>query len=126
MKYDLKTGIPFKLNLPKFIKMYFSRHALEAARNELYGPIELEENLNTDGARVVEVETDERTGNPVKILLRKNYWKNLDVCYVISLERKVQDKFVVKTVWLNKIDYAKEKSNFYKNVDFNNPKEIKI
>ncbi len=111
MLYHYETGIPFKLNLPTTLDLHYSNHALRAAQNDRYGCIDLEDTIATKGAKVIEVETCDRTGNPIKVLIRKDHDATTDVCFAIALNNSVGGKFVVKTVWLNK------KSDLHRSLD---------
>lgn len=101
MLYHSETGFPFKVNLPRAIPLVYSLHAQQAAKGDRYGHIALESTFSTLGATVIEVETDDQTGVPVKVVLRREYDSSKDVCVVIALNSQVQGRFMVKTVWLN-------------------------
>lgn len=115
MLYHESTGFPVKINLPKMIKLWYSKHAQRAAITDRYGAIGLQNDWEHSNGRIIEMETDTR-GNPVKLVIRASYDSFHDICVVISLEAPVHDRLVVKTVWLNlKTDnHATLNENVYK------------
>ena len=104
MLYHAETGIPFNINLPVSLDLFYSDHAQRAATSDRYGRIDLHPSILTVDAKVIEVETCDRTGNPIKVLLRKPHDERNDICLAIALNSSRQGRFVVKTVWLNRKD----------------------
>lgn len=101
MLYHFEIGFPFAVNLPETMRLHYSEHAKKAAQSDRYGFINLETVIKTEGAKVIEVETDDRTKQPIKVVIRKNYDQYNDICIVILLNKAVSGGFLVKTVWLN-------------------------
>ncbi len=101
MLYHNTMGIPFELNLPETLDLHYSKHARRAAENDRYGQIRLKPSLQVANAEVVEIEVCDRTGEPIKVLLRKPYSEDLDICLAIALDSAMDGAFFVKTVWLN-------------------------
>lgn len=116
MLYHYTKGFPMTVNLPSSIPVIYSNHAVQAAQTDRYGHIRLDEVIETKYAKVVELETDDRTGAPIKVLIRMPYEGNLDVCVAISLQAVKAGKFLVKTLWLNSKDdqHKTLNSNAYK------------
>lgn len=95
MLYHADVFMP-ELNLPKgTFPLTYSNHALRAAKDDRYGMIPLLTGINTEKAKVVEVETE---GNkPVKILYRVFGNGDCDTLLAVRLP-----DWLVKTVWRNK------------------------
>lgn len=113
MLYHIDTGIPFNINLPAELNLYFSNHALHAAENDRYGKIKLSSIISTKGAKVVEVETNDQN-QPIKMVVRLPYDHKRDVVYVINLVRPINGSLVVRTVWFN------EKTDTHKTLNRSN------
>lgn len=97
MLYHMDIGFPpgLRLELPEFIELTWSKHAIKAAQDDRYAEhgINLFSKLKTAGAKIVELETVK--DKVVKIVLRQSYDDNHDICLAIAAGG------VVKTVWLN-------------------------
>lgn len=96
----MKNGLYHKdIFLPKIrlqdkpLKVYYSLHAIDAAKNDRYGKIILPDTINFCSGTIIEVEL--KNDKVVKILLRVNYSQKYDLCIVIG------SQFRVRTVWLN-------------------------
>ncbi len=101
MLYHAEIGIPFTVSLPPILDLFYSDHAKAAAKNDRLGQIRLRTSLKTDKVKIIEVETCNRTGEPIKVLVRQHHDNYNDVCLAISLRANADNKFLVKTVWLN-------------------------
>lgn len=95
-RYHYEIGIPRGLDLPRgVISLWPTRHCVEEARKDRYGPIEVPDHIDTRRARLVEVTTDDE--HRVKAALyRVSYDKDRDLCIVVSFPDRM-----VKTVWSN-------------------------
>lgn len=94
--YHFEIGFPRNLNV-RFgtLRLRYSHHARQAALNDRYGDIDLPEALNTNTAKVIEVEV---IGDRVeKVLYRVSYNDDFDLLVAVM----PRDSFV-KTVWLNR------------------------
>lgn len=102
--FHFEIGFPKGLNTRLgTLKLYYTKHAFRAARNDRYGRILLPDTLNTDKAKAIEVEL---TGRYVtKIVYRVGYNKNHDLVLVVGENNRVY------TVWLN------EKYDTHKTLD---------
>lgn len=107
MLYHTQIGLP-KVELPAIMDLFYSNHAKRASNSDRYGSIKLQNTLDLNKVKVIEVETCDYDSEIIKVLVRQPYNDHLDLCTVISLRNKVEDKYVVKTVWLNeKVDSHK-------------------
>jgi len=98
MKYHAELGIPEGLQT-QFGSMLldYSPHAMQAARDDRYGTIDLPRVLDTSKAQVIEVESDGRKAR--KVLYRVQYNGEFDLLLAVDPDRRY-----VKTVWLNRND----------------------
>lgn len=82
----------------KSYALKFTAHAIEAAKNDRYGQIDLNKikSVTIEKNRVIEVETDDLTGQIRKFVLRIPYDEKKDVVVVF-----VVPEGVVKTLWFN-------------------------
>lgn len=71
----------------------YTRHALNAARNDRYGYIELPNQIDYEHATLIEVEVD--VDDVINQVWRVNYDDSKDLVIVITNEGRV------KTVWFN-------------------------
>lgn len=96
--YHFETGLPLSAELFKLgtVPLRYSKHARFAALDDRYGPIDLPETLNTNVAKVIEVEVT--AGRVSKIVYRISYDDSMDIVFAIS------NGGMVKTVWLNMKD----------------------
>jgi len=95
--YHFEIGFPKGLNTKLgVLDLFYTRHALNAARDDRYGKINLPRRINTDKAKAIEVEV---TGYRVtKIVYRIHYNDKFDLVIVVGEECRVY------TVWLNAKD----------------------
>jgi len=95
--YHAEIGIPTSVPV-RFgkLNLRYSRHALQAANSDRYGLINLPEVLDTDKAKVIEVEVA-ADGLVEKVLYRVPHCGTCDLVIAVI----PYDSFV-KTVWLNK------------------------
>lgn len=107
----MDLGFPAHLNLelPKVIKLTWTKHALMAAQEDRYGAINITSELITTGSKIVEIEVD-KFGKVNKLVIRTSYDKSKDICHVLV------SGGIVKTVWLNL------KSDTHKTLNINNYK----
>jgi hypothetical protein len=78
----------------------YSDHAIKESRNDRYGHIPLPAKINTYQTRIIEVETD-ANGVMIKILYKVKLTDNKSLVMAIALDN---NRFHVKTVWINKAD----------------------
>lgn len=78
------------------IDLNYSNHALQAANNDRYGNIDLPDSVDTNKAKLIELEVVNNRYLS-KIVYRMEYDSEYDICIVIIPER-----WFVKTVWLNR------------------------
>lgn len=93
--YHSDVFLPVPESAFKFgmVPLTYSRHAKFAALDDRYGQINLPPVLNTDKAKLVEIEV--KTGRIVKIVYRAEYSSEFDIVFAIAVGG------YVKTVWLN-------------------------
>ena len=92
--YNKDVWMP-KLNVPTVdIILSYTYHALDAAKTDRYGVIELPESINLADYEIVELEIAD--GKPRKILIRGHYDSSRDLTMAILL----RDNRVL-TVWSN-------------------------
>lgn len=96
MLYHKDIYLPEIKKENKPVKLHYTHHAIEASKSDRYGQINLPEKINLIEWDLVELETDDKTGNIQKIVVRKNYSKIHDIVLVI-----IPSTCRVKTVWLN-------------------------
>lgn len=95
--YHKDLGIPESIPT-RFgtLDLFYSKHALHAANTDRYGYIQLPDTLNTDKARVIEVEVAS-DGCVEKVLYRVPHCGTFDLLIAV-----IPYRGFVKTVWLNK------------------------
>jgi hypothetical protein len=102
MLYHCELGFP--KNIPNnfgTILLDYSRHALEASQNDRYGTIRLPRTLDTEKAKLIEIEVIK--GQLTKAVYRCEHCNKFDIVIVV-----IPNARKVKTVWLNrKIDKHK-------------------
>jgi hypothetical protein len=98
MLYHSELGIPENVET-QFGSMLldYSKHALDASKNDQYGHIELPKSLDTSKAQVIEVET--RGKKTTKVLYRIPYDEEYDLILAVDPQRRF-----VRTVWLNHVN----------------------
>lgn len=96
MKYHFEVGIPAHLKTKwGVIPLTYSQHAKREARGDRYLPIRLPAKLDTNAAKVIEVETE---GDVVtKVLYRVPYDTEHDLVLAVMPRQRF-----VRTVWLNR------------------------
>lgn len=96
--YHKDIGFPKGFNAQVGTRMLiYTKHAKNAALNDRYGVINLPKYVDTKNAQIIEAEV---AGKIVtKLVYRVSYSKDLDLSIAVI---PVDDKFLVKTVWLNK------------------------
>jgi hypothetical protein len=100
--YSHKAKMP-KLNLPPMLKVFYSRHAVEESYSDVFGLIPLCEVLKTAEYKLVEYETDDTTGEIVKITLQKSHSAETHLNIAIGLRAPKEDgALVVRTVYLSR------------------------
>lgn len=77
--------------------LIYTQHAKNAALNDRYGVINLPKYVNTSDAEIIEAEIEGQL--VLKLVYRVSYNKDLDLVLAVI---PVDDKFLVKTVWLNR------------------------
>lgn len=96
-KYHFEIGLPKGFNgAMGVIPLEYTKHALEAAENDRYGKIKLPKEIDTNRAKVIEVEM--RGREVLKVLYRVKCTKGLDLLVACM---PMSDCFKVRTVWLN-------------------------
>lgn len=95
--YHYTLGFPPKFN-PNVgtVRLAYSRHALEAAKNDRYGDIKLRGTLDTTAAKCIELGLER--GHVKKLVYRISYSSSLDLILACYIEGS---HFKVATVWLN-------------------------
>jgi hypothetical protein len=93
--YHSDVFLPVPADCFKFgmVPLIYSRHAKFAALDDRYGAINLPPVLNTNTAKLVEIEV--KMGRIVKIVYRAEYNTEFDIVFAIAVGG------YVKTVWLN-------------------------
>lgn len=107
MLYHTKLGMPSSLKLPAGRKkVVFTYHAMDQARGDRYGDfspfLSLHNSFDPKSAELIEVETADNVhvGKAVyRIQLKPGDQRELVLALV-----PYSDKYVAKTVWLNRID----------------------
>jgi len=96
--YHTEIFLPLPETAFKFgmVPLNYSKHARFAALDDRYGQINLPPVLNTDTAKLVEIEV--KTGRVVKLVYRAKYNNQFDIVFAIAIGG------YVKTVWLNMRD----------------------
>ena len=85
-----------KVELPGIdVVLNYTYHALDAARNDRYGTIELPETINFGLVQLIELEVVD--GKPFKAVIRQHHDSRNDLVIVVLL-----NGYRVKTVWLNR------------------------
>ena len=96
MLYHKDIGFPADVKLPATkMLLDYSGHALVAAHDDQYGDIKLPEVLDTQAAKLIEIEVND-TGRVVKALYRLPHDDRYDLVMAVLMARRW-----VKTVWLN-------------------------
>ena len=83
----------------KVYGLKYSQHAIQAAQDDRYGKIDLKllpNSVRIEKNQIIEVETDDLTGQIRKFVIRKPYDQTRDVIIVFLVPDGV-----VKTVWFN-------------------------
>lgn len=95
--YHFQVGIPKEL-VYKFgiFNLVYSQHAMEQAKQDRYGFVRLPQTLDTNTAKVIEIETD-MNDKVTKVVYRVPYSRENDLVLVVMPDRQF-----VKTVWLNR------------------------
>jgi len=110
--YHAEVYLPIAESEFKFgmVPLTYSRHARFAALDDRYGQINLPPVLNTNTAKLVEIEV--KTGRIVKIVYRAKYNSEFDIVFAIAVGG------YVKTVWLNMRDdvHASLRSKEYRKI----------
>lgn len=104
--YHFQVGIPKELKT-RFgvLQLRYTQHALSAANSDRYGAMQLPHTLDTESAKVIEVEAD-IFGNVVKVLYRVPHCANFNLILAV-----IPAEGFVKTVWLN------QKNDCHKTLD---------
>jgi len=111
--YHKDLGFPSKLRFPTGkIVLEYTRHALEEAQKDRYGSFNLPRSIEMSECEVIEAELVDGALN--KILVRKPYDEERDICIVV-MHRTGK----VKTVWVN------VRGDCHKTLDKSKYKEIK-
>lgn len=100
MLYHVTKKDSFKL--PAIMNLIYSAHARQAAKSDRYGAIQLDPVFSLKGARIIEFETDDYTGEVIKVLIRRKHDAQNDICVAISLTNVEDGIYTAKTVWLNR------------------------
>jgi len=100
--YHVDIGLPpVALGLSFATMLRYTKHALDAARDDRYGPVELPKVFNSTQARLIEATVEGE--KVVKAVYRQPLDDWRDLCLVIALETSR-----VLTVWVNeKLDHHK-------------------
>lgn len=101
--YQVERGLPKQFQPPLgTFRLAYTPHAMKEASMDPYGDISqrLPAALDTEKAKLLEVETDHR-GHAVKLLYRLKMSHAFDVCLVVVPNRQ---PWGVKTVWRNRRD----------------------
>jgi hypothetical protein len=83
----------------KVYPLRYSQHAMQAAKNDRYGEIDLMKiprSVKIERGQVIEVETDDLTGQIRKFVVRRPYDEKRDIIIVFLVPDGT-----VKTVWFN-------------------------
>lgn len=105
--YHSQIGIPesVKAQLPQGkLEVRYSFHAQESRFSDRYGYIPEIKIIDTEAAKVIEVETE--MGRVEKVVYRTSLDDKLDICIVVLV-----NKHLVKTTWINR------KSDTHKTLD---------
>ncbi len=101
MLYHSSIGIPENVQLPcGRLVLRYSRHALRAAEKDRYGNLRtgLPGDLLAHRAKLIEVETDDESGQLTKAVYRVNIARGIDLSLAVSPRH---DRWFVRTVWGN-------------------------
>jgi len=80
------------------VALEYSRHAIAECNRDRYGKIRQFGRISLSRFRVIEVETDDRTGKVVKLVIRGAYELGMDVVMAVNPR---PGSWLVRTVWLN-------------------------
>ena len=97
--YHHRLGFPKNIKI-KYgtLRLTYTKHAVERAKESKYDKIVLPEKIDTDQAQAIEVEVGD-DGMPQKILYRASYSALYEMCMAVVIPSGI-----VKTIWLNRCD----------------------
>lgn len=97
--YHYQIGFPATLTIPRFrecISLSYTRHAKQAARDELIDLSILPRSTVLSRTKIIEVETD-KNGDCRKLVCRMPFNRLWDIVLVLLMDG------TVKTLWLNSV-----------------------
>lgn len=97
--YHSELGMPEKIKkqIPSGVYMLeYSRHAIQASKNDRYGKIPMVKVIDTNNKNINVIEVETVNNCITKILYRCKLNEKFDLCIAINPIR-----WIVKTVWLN-------------------------
>lgn len=107
MLYHYQIGFPkINTNFGR-LELRYSQHAIHASVSDCYGDIKLPRQLNTEKAKLVEIEVE--NDRVIKAVYRVAHCEQFDLVIVV-----IPARALVKTVWLNSKTDKHQTLNRYK------------